>query len=494
MPRVPIYNERQVAPRPIGEQRLDESASPAAFGAGLGRAAQQAAGVFADVQRVETEKAERVALSEAEDGLKVFENSAVFDAENGAFSKKGKDAFGLPGQVLPGFDETASRIERGLGSERLKLAFREVIRNRRSMVERELDRHELSERDRYYDEQAVASIALSVESAANYAGNAERVAREIVQQREVLADRAQRLGLSPQAAEQQRFTAESKTHQAVANALISRGSFNAASEYIVTNAPRMADSDLESAQRRLLIEEERAFDRATRERKLTQDGASKEGDRLDAQGDLGSEWIEANRERLSSEDYRYFYRRLRGEGSSGPRDLDLYADLRLRAGRGEDVSDQARAALHAGQIDSPSYDRILGETEQQWPGFYTRGVRFIETAAAPSAFSMDPAPKARMALMLEDWSEWARQNPKATDEQARETYMRIVQNRSLVDLLDLARTTGLKAREMADIDAQEQALVTELDTGRINQAEFNRRAVALNELRRRYELAHPVSK
>lgn len=487
MPTVPVLPGRQVAPRAIPNVRADSGASPLAFGADLARAGQTVASVFAGIAQEEREKADRAALLEAESRLKETENTLLMDPESGAYAQQGKNAFDLPNRVMPAFQAAADEIERGLGSDRQKLAFRELRRQRAGLVERDLNRHELGERERYYDQVEDAAIAQSIESAASYSADPERIMREIVTQRDVIADKAHRKGWAPEVTEQAMRAAESGTHEAVVGALISRGDFNAASRYLAEASPRMKDTTVETLQRRLLIEEDRELARAERQRRLDEDAASKEGDRLFSSGRLNSAWIEANRDRLSAEDYRYFYRQLRGgDDAESPRDVMLYAGLRERSGRGEDVRAEARTALQQGRIRSSDYDRILGEVEQQRPGWYKRGTDFITTSAAVSDLNPDPAAAQRKAQMLDDWNVWAEENPGATDAQAREAYRRIVSEYAIVNLENItlmkrAPRFLVGSRMAPDFPATMQATAQAYERGEISKDELNQQALLIKE-------------
>jgi hypothetical protein len=242
---------------------------------------------------------------------------------------------------------------------------------------------------------------------------------------------------------------------------------------------------VESEQRARWQEEDRAYQDTLRAEREVQDEASKDMDRTLASGGLSARWLEANRERLSAEDYRYGYRRLTG-GEEADTNPQVYADLRTRASNGEDVRGDARDALLKGRIKTSDFDRLLGEVEATRPNWYKRGAQYLSTSSGYSDLNPTPAAAQTKAAMLEDWHEWADQNPKATDQQASEAYKRIAKERSLIDTQTMTITMRAPRflvgnRAAPDIDATRAATVKAFQEGRIDRAEFDRQARLLKE-------------
>jgi hypothetical protein len=250
----------------------------------------------------------------------------------------------------------------------------------------------------------------------------------------------------------------------------------------------------DSLRRQRLAEEDRSIrlqDRADRDREKA---TAKTGDQLVANGGLSAQWVEDNRDNLSPDDFRYFYRKLSGEDTAT--DAMVYSALRERAGRGEDVRDEARQALQRNQIKTTDYDRLVGEVEQQRPGWYKRGSQFITTSSAVSDLNPDPAAAQRKAAMLDDWYRWSTENPKATDDQAEREYKRIVKEYGIIDLSNLtltkrAPTYLVGTRNAPDIDASEAATVKAFKDGLMDRPEFERQAKLLAEWRQAVQRSQP---
>lgn len=261
------------------------------------------------------------------------------------------------------------------------------------------------------------------------------------------------------------------------------------------NAPDRANL-MEAAERRRLSIATQNQVAADRREKDVQDATSKAGDQLVAEGKLNATWIEANRERLSAEDFRYFYKELNGGGEAGsePKNLLVYADLRERASYGQDIRDDARAALTHGDIRREDYNLLLSEVEADRSGWYDRGVDYISTSASVSDINPDPAAAQRKASMLDDWSEWSQQNPKATDDQAEGAYRRIVIEYALIDyeqmLLVKRRPRYLVGtRSAPDFEATIRATAEAFTRGEISQSERDEQAVTIRELEQAWQRA-----
>lgn len=237
-----------------------------------------------------------------------------------------------------------------------------------------------------------------------------------------------------------------------------------------------------TAQQRRLAEEDRALRLTDKAKKEQANELSKQGDSLLAQNKLTPAWIHEHNDELDPNDVRYFYSKLTGGSGDAPRDSTLYADLRERSGRGEDVRDDARNALHSGQIRVQDYNNILGEVEGARPTWYKRGTEYISTMAGVSDLNPDPAAAATKATMIDQWGDWAAAHPKATETEAQRQYQDIVSHNSLVQMNGLPMPRFASGTRLAlDLAATEANTVKAFKGGQIDQAEFDRQAQLLQQ-------------
>jgi hypothetical protein len=239
-----------------------------------------------------------------------------------------------------------------------------------------------------------------------------------------------------------------------------------------------------TAQQRRLSEEDRSVRLSDKAKKARSDTLSKQGDALLAQNQLTPAWIHSHTDDLDPNDVRYFYSKLTGGSGDAPRDSSLYADLRERSGRGEDVRDEARNALHAGSIRVQDFNNILGEVENARPTWYRRGTEYISTMAGVSELNPDPAAAATKATMIDQWGDWATAHPKASVSEAQSAYQDIVAHNSLVKMNGLPMPRFASGGRLnLDINASEAQTVQAFKAGQIDKAEFERQAQLLQQWR-----------
>lgn len=488
MPQIPVISN-QVAPQALPTVRQEYLRDTR--GESVGEGLNNLGGVVTQIQRRERDAADTAAVTEAHARLSSWVNEALYTAPDAALKKQGKDAFNLPAQVLPKYQQQANDIGNSLTTPRQKRAFSQAATEFRSQVERQLGQHEAASREQFYDDTDQASRAVSAERAAfNYADPT------VVEQsrKDVLAtvgNSARRKGWDDAVVAEQSFKALDSFHNTVVDGMLGSGDVSSATKYLNANFPQMSAQTSEGIQRRLLSAETQRVALDERNRKILGDAATKEGDNRLANGGLSADWVEKNRAVLSPEDYRYFYRALSGEGDA-PRNPMLYADLRDRAGKGEDVRDEARDALRTAKIRVGDYDRLLNEVEQERPGWYKRGSEYISTMSGVSQLNPDPAAAQTKATMLDQWGDWAKEHSDASDRDAQTAYQDIVSHNMLVQMAGLPLPKYVVgSRLQMDIKSTETATVKALQDGQIDKQEFDRQALLLKKWRQTMQNNQP---
>lgn len=252
MPRIPTLDAPRVSQQGLPGVRLGVRADAGSFGGNIGRGLQQVGSVAADVYQEERQKADALAVLEADRRLSEWENRALYDVETGALNVKGKDALGLSDRVIPDLDATIGEIATGLANDDQKLAFRRMAQARRTDVDRILQRHAASEYEAYDAAETEAYLASSLEAAAANYTDPERVAVELDRQRAALLSRATRTGESAEVTRAKIDAFTSDTHVAVIDRMLSSGEYRGAREYLDANREDIAGTavaDVEKAVR-----------------------------------------------------------------------------------------------------------------------------------------------------------------------------------------------------------------------------------------------------
>lgn len=148
MPRIPAYNIPQVQPQGAPDVRMNPNAPAGAFGAGLGQGLMQAAGVLSDVQHQAQVEADTIRTEDEVNQLRGQINTLGW-AQDGAFSRRGKDALNLTGEYLPKLDEYLRGREGALATDRQRLMFRQAAGRLRVEFEGQLNHHAAEQGNAY---------------------------------------------------------------------------------------------------------------------------------------------------------------------------------------------------------------------------------------------------------------------------------------------------------------------------------------------------------
>lgn len=223
MPRVPIP-EREVATAPLPGARLNAQTSARTFGASLGSA-------VADIAERAIDKADQIAVLEADRRLVETETALLHDPKTGALNRRGRDAFAVPEEALGAFDAQTAAIEQGLRGDRQRLAFRRSATARRLDLDRALQRHVAGEIKAYDSAQTEAYLSNELNAGIAAAGDAERIALAGERLRAAVVDHAARNGLPPEWVQQKTGETQTKLHGGVIERLLAAQQDRAAAAY-----------------------------------------------------------------------------------------------------------------------------------------------------------------------------------------------------------------------------------------------------------------------
>jgi len=242
MPRVPVY-ERQVTTQALPGVRLGAQTSPRTFGSDLGAGLSAAGEVAQKLYLEEKRKADQIAVLDADRALVEYETASLYDPKSGALNRRGRDAFGLPDEVLGGFDQTAAEIEKRLTNDEQRLAFKRSAVNRRLDLNRTIQRHVAAE-IKAYDNQATESYLANETGAAIASGDPDRIALGLERARAALVDHANRNGLPPEWLTQKLTAVATKVHGGTIERLLASGQDRAARAWYDAHKGELAGEDL----------------------------------------------------------------------------------------------------------------------------------------------------------------------------------------------------------------------------------------------------------
>ena len=212
MPRVPTYDTPQVqqqASRAVELRGVAPDGTSIAQGL---QSFQQGAEILAAKER---QKADTALLMDADNKLTQWQQQAMYSENGGVYTRKGQNAMDVTNQTLDQFDKTQAEIAKTLTNDQQKARYAQIVNSRRNSLSNDLNRYEYGERQNYYGQVEKAQLETSMQGAALDYQDPAKVDQYRQKVDAVLASRAERLGLSPEAAQAERLATNSGMSTAV---------------------------------------------------------------------------------------------------------------------------------------------------------------------------------------------------------------------------------------------------------------------------------------
>lgn len=212
MPRVPTYDTPQVqqqATRPVELRGVAPDTTSIAQGL---QSFQRGAEILAAKER---QKADTALLMDADNQLTQWQQKAMYSEDGGVYTRKGQNAMDVTNQTLDQFDKTQAEIAKTLTNDQQKARYAQIVNSRRNSLSNDLNRYEYGERQNYYGQVEKAQLETSMQGAALDYQDPAKVDQYRQKADAVLASRAERLGLSPEAAQAERLSTNSGMSTAV---------------------------------------------------------------------------------------------------------------------------------------------------------------------------------------------------------------------------------------------------------------------------------------
>lgn len=239
MPRVQTYGQPRVEARGLPSVGTRAAPSAEALGGGIGNKLLAAgAEMYAD----EVRKQDEIAVLEADRRMSEWEVKRLYDPKAGAFTRRGKDAFGLPDEVGKELDDTIGQIRGSLSNDRQRTAFERRAMARKNDINSALSRHVFAEVRKHDDAETENYLANAHEAAVANFGNPERIGLEIERQRSAVVDYANRNGLGAEYVKQKIAGVQAATHSAVIERMLANGQDQTAKAYLEANRDALGAS------------------------------------------------------------------------------------------------------------------------------------------------------------------------------------------------------------------------------------------------------------
>ncbi|XXD97926.1 hypothetical protein J3P94_18445 [Pseudomonas sp. Z3-8] len=207
----------------------------------------------------EREKADTALLMEADNQLTQWQQKTMYD-DGGVYTRKGKNALDVTNQTLEQFEQTQAEIAKSLTNDAQKARYAQIVASRRNSLSNDLNRYEYGERQNYYGQVEKGQLETSMQGAALEYQDPAKVQQYRQKIDAVLASRAERLGLSPEAAQAERLETNSGMSTAVIQRMLvdspqrAKGYFDSFKDTMTAEDQIRASSGIDQGFRRLEAE------------------------------------------------------------------------------------------------------------------------------------------------------------------------------------------------------------------------------------------------
>lgn len=211
------------------------------------------AGIASETEKYllkEKKQADDSVITDAKTRLIKERNDLVYNPENGALSKRGKDAFGVVSQYGELFDQRAAEIEKGL-TEDQKFDFKKEREQQSAELNGLLGRHLQSEAQAFDKNNTNSAIDVSRNDAVLNYNIPGKIDQSIADQNIVLSKYADKMGI-PRDSDQFKellIGNASKTHSGVITRMVNNEQDMQAKEYFESNKESLSGQDLIQAEK-----------------------------------------------------------------------------------------------------------------------------------------------------------------------------------------------------------------------------------------------------
>lgn len=228
-----IVPQPQVSDAPMSGARSDIQAQPEAFGggasaAGVQQATQGLATASFELAKAEKQKADDSATQDAYIQLSKVKNDMLYDPNNGALAKRGKQAFGVVQEYGPQYDEAASKVLSGLANNRQRELVERIVRREKNDFDSSLNRHVYQESKQFESASFQGTLDTSGQDALHHAEDPTAVAANLRLQQSTVLDYASKNGLPREWAQSAIEEAATKVHLGIITQKVDAGDTPAA--------------------------------------------------------------------------------------------------------------------------------------------------------------------------------------------------------------------------------------------------------------------------
>lgn len=215
------------------------------------RVSQFAGAHYERIMSEQRQAAHQAAMLDVNNRLSDWKNDRLYDPEHGAFTRKGKDAMGLPEELHADFVKFSGGLEASLSTPEQKAAFARLQGEEWSNIDTTVRRHVLGEAQQYHAGELKATVDNGIDSAIKNALDPKMVQADLTKVVSAIKTSAKSLGLGPEQVDAQVAAAQSATHVGVIANLLSLEKDQEASSYYAAVKGQVAGDKQDQVQKAL---------------------------------------------------------------------------------------------------------------------------------------------------------------------------------------------------------------------------------------------------
>lgn len=232
-----VRREREIRTNALPGARLTSSKTALSTGVGIEHAKAQTGetlanigaqasrigvGLFTKIQQQETDKADQVAALAFDNKFAAWETSRLY-GQNGALSRQGKDALGLPEEVGEEFEKLAGEIEKTAGNERQRMLFQKIKSQRQQGLDVTIQRHTFQEMQAYGRDELNSTLVNAHNEAVAKALSPHEADAALARGIDAIKVMGPKLGMGEETVKKQIDTLRSQTLDGVVTRLLANG-------------------------------------------------------------------------------------------------------------------------------------------------------------------------------------------------------------------------------------------------------------------------------
>jgi hypothetical protein len=245
----PVVERSQLPGVQLDTPQIRHTATPEDKGSELTGTLGRIGAQMMEAQRV---KAENAKLDSVTRSLQDWELNALY-AKDGLLQKQGQDAVGSAQKVEEDFQKFTGEQRSGLGSDRLRSAYDDLVAQRHNQIMVQAYRHENDQAGKFQMEELASTIANHQSLAGLNANDPLRVSDEVNGIREAAAKLAKLQGFGPEQTQELIGGNVSKAHLGVIDGLLAKGQDVNAETYFKARKDEFTAGDRAKVERALEV-------------------------------------------------------------------------------------------------------------------------------------------------------------------------------------------------------------------------------------------------